>query len=289
METITISNLTKTFNKNLILDNINLNISNTYGLLGPNGAGKTTIMRILATLIPYEQGEIQFNNYTWNDIAEIRKLIGYLPQQFSAYKQLKVYEVLEHFAILKGINQRNQRKAAVEEALENVNLLEERNKKVKHLSGGMIRRLGIAQALIGNPRILIVDEPTAGLDIQERVRFRKLLRRVAKGRHIIISSHIVEDLETICDRVSVIKKGRILFEGTRLEMTSMVNGLVWERDITSKELEKIPEELLISTRESGENYRVRILSENPIPNGEIVIPTIEDAYLFIMKENIDVR
>ncbi len=288
MDTINISNLTKSFKRNVVLDNIDLNINNTFGILGPNGAGKTTLMRILATLIPYEQGEIQYKGHSWSDVEEIRKLIGYLPQHFSAYKSLKVYEVLDHFAVLKGINGRAIRRDVIEEALDNVNLLEDRNKKVKQLSGGMIRRLGIAQALIGNPEILIVDEPTAGLDIQERVRFRKLLRKFSKGRHIIISSHIVEDIETICDRLSIIKKGRIMFEGTRLEMTSLVNGLIWEKDMTSEELESISEESLISTKEFGTHYKVRILSESPIQNAEQVTPTIEDAYLFIMKENNNV-
>ncbi|ARP44640.1 putative ABC transporter ATP-binding protein YxlF (plasmid) [Geobacillus thermodenitrificans] len=289
METIIISNLSKSFNKTKVLENINLNISKTYGLLGPNGAGKTTLMRILATLLPFEEGYIHYKGCPWDNTEQIRRFIGYLPQHFSAYKQLKVFEVLDHFAILKGITNRKIRYAAVEEVLDNVNLLEQRNKKVKHLSGGMVRRLGIAQALIGNPEILIVDEPTAGLDIQERVRFRKLLRKVSKGRHIVISSHIVEDLETICDRLSVIKQGKILFEGSRAEMISLVEGMIWEKEVTADELEFIPDESLISTKELEGNYKVRLFSKQPPQKAESVSPTIEDAYLYIMKENQDVE
>ncbi|MCM3006837.1 ATP-binding cassette domain-containing protein [Priestia koreensis] len=285
MDTITISQLMKTFKNKKVINHVNLNIQNTYGLLGPNGAGKTTLMKIMATITPYDEGAITYKNHTWNDTDDIRKLIGYLPQQFSAYKSLKVVEVLEHFAVLKGFTKKQERQAVVEEALTNVNLTEERNKKVKQLSGGMVRRLGIAQALIGNPEILIVDEPTAGLDIQERVRFRKLLRKISKDRHIIISSHIVEDLETICDRLAVIRKGNILFEGTRSEMISTVEGLIWEKDVTLKEVEEIPEEMLISTKESGHQYKIRMFSDTPVANAIEVVPTLEDAYLFIMKEN----
>jgi len=147
----------------------------------------------------------------------------------------------------------------------------------------MVRRVGIAQALLGDPKILIVDEPTAGLDIQERVRFRNLLRKISTNRTIIISSHIVEDLETICDTVSIMNQGNILFEGTRQEVLNVVNGLIWEREIQQNELSLIPEEQIISMKESGNHYIVRLLSKNGLNDARLAAPTLEDAYLYMMK------
>ncbi|MBE2913615.1 ABC transporter ATP-binding protein [Anoxybacillus flavithermus] len=231
MDTLEIRNVKKKYKNKIVLNNISLSIKGTYGLLGPNGAGKTTLMKTIATLIPLEEGTISFGDISWENDQSVKPLIGYLPQYFSAYKTMKVYEVLNHFAVLKGITNKERRMSELDSVLENVNLYEQRNEKIKNLSGGMIRRVGIAQALLGDPKILIVDEPTAGLDIQERVRFRNLLRKIATNRTIIISSHIVEDLETICDHVSIMNKGNILFEGTRQEILKVVNGLIWEKEL----------------------------------------------------------
>ncbi|MEK4231683.1 ATP-binding cassette domain-containing protein [Anoxybacillus sp. FSL W8-0703] len=267
----------------IVLNNISLSIKGTYGLLGPNGAGKTTLMKTIATLIPLEEGTISFGDISWENDQSVKPLIGYLPQYFSAYKTMKVYEVLNHFAVLKGITNKERRMSELDSVLENVNLYEQRNEKIKNLSGGMIRRVGIAQALLGDPKILIVDEPTAGLDIQERVRFRNLLRKIATNRTIIISSHIVEDLETICDHVSIMNKGNILFEGTRQEILKVVNGLIWEKELQHNELALIPEEQIISIKEAGNHYIVRLLSKVDIKDAKLATPTLEDAYLYMMK------
>nr|WP_280516678.1 ATP-binding cassette domain-containing protein [Geobacillus subterraneus] len=260
-----------------------MNIKGTYGLLGPNGAGKTTLMKIIATLLPLEEGAISFGDISWENPQKVKPLIGYLPQYFSAYKTMKVYEVLDHFAVLKGIINKERRISELDAVLENVNLYEQRNEKMKDLSGGMIRRVGIAQALLGNPKIVIVDEPTAGLDIQERVRFRNLLRKISVNRTIIISSHIVEDLETTCDYVAMMNKGTILFEGSRQEVLKIVDGLVWEKDVNSRDLEQIPESKIISVKEAGDRYIVRMLSQESIKEARRVHPTLEDAYLYMMK------
>ncbi|GCD84375.1 ABC transporter ATP-binding protein [Parageobacillus thermoglucosidasius] len=283
MSVLEIRNVKKRYKNKVVLNNISLNIKGTYGLLGPNGAGKTTLMKIIATLLPLEEGTITFGDISWENDQRVKPLIGYLPQYFSAYKTMKVYEVLHHFAILKGITNKERRISELDAVLENVNLYEQRNEKIKYLSGGMIRRVGIAQALLGNPKIVIVDEPTAGLDIQERVRFRNLLRKISANRTIIISSHIVEDLETTCDYVAMMNKGTILLEGSRQEVLQIVDGLVWEKEVNSRDLEQIPESQIISVKEAGDRYIVRMLSQESIKEAKRVHPTLEDAYLYMMK------
>ncbi|MGZ0086459.1 ABC transporter ATP-binding protein [Caldibacillus thermoamylovorans] len=283
MSVLEIRNVKKWYKNKVVLNNISLNIKGTYGLLGPNGAGKTTLMKIIATLLPLEEGAITFGDVSWENTQKVKPLIGYLPQYFSAYKTMKVYEVLDHFAVLKGIINKERRISELDAVLENVNLYEQRNEKIKDLSGGMIRRVGIAQALLGNPKIVIVDEPTAGLDIQERVRFRNLLRKISANRTIIISSHIVEDLETTCDYVAMMNKGTILLEGSRQEVLKIVDGLVWEKDVNSRDLEQIPESKIISVKEAGDRYIVRMLSQESIKEARRVHPTLEDAYLYMMK------
>ncbi|MEB3750431.1 ABC transporter ATP-binding protein [Geobacillus sp. FSL W8-0032] len=283
MSVLEIRNVKKRYKNKVVLNNISLNIKGTYGLLGPNGAGKTTLMKIIATLLPLEEGAITFDDISWENPQKVKPLIGYLPQYFSAYKTMKVYEVLDHFAVLKGIINKERRISELDAVLENVNLYEQRNEKMKDLSGGMIRRVGIAQALLGNPKIVIVDEPTAGLDIQERVRFRNLLRKISVNRTIIISSHIVEDLETTCDYVAMMNKGTILLEGSRQEVLKIVDGLVWEKDVNSRDLEQIPESKIISVKEAGDRYIIRMLSQESIKEARRVHPTLEDAYLYMMK------
>jgi ABC-2 type transport system ATP-binding protein len=278
-----IRNVKKRYKNKVVLNNISLSIKGTYGLLGPNGAGKTTLMKIIATLLPFEEGAITFGDISWEDDEKVKQLIGYLPQHFSAYKVMKVYEVLNHFAILKGITNKERRMSELDKVLEDVNLYEQRNEKIKHLSGGMLRRVGIAQALLGNPKIIIVDEPTAGLDIQERVRFRNLLRKISANRTIIISSHIVEDLETICDYIAMMNKGTIRLAGSRQEVLQIVDGLVWEKEVNSSDVEQIPESQIISMKEAGDRYIVRMLSQVSIKEAKRVQPTLEDAYLYMMK------
>lgn len=292
METLIINGISKKFNKNSVaLDNINLEIQGIYGLLGPNGAGKTTLMRILSTLLNQSAGTISFNSLKWNNQKEVRKIIGYLPQHFSIYPTISVYECLNHLAILKGIKERQQRLEQIDNLLIEVNLEDVKDKKIKDLSGGMLRRVGIAQALLGNPKIIIIDEPTAGLDIEERVRFRNLLRKIAINKVVIISTHIVEDLEYTCDYLCVLKKGKVLAKGSRQEIANFAKNLVWEIQIDSndKYYDKIRDDYnIISTKKSELNkYIFRILSKKqPLPQAYSVNPSLEDGYLLLMKDDV---
>ena len=200
MHTLAINNVTKQYGSFTALQGVDLQIEpGVFGLLGPNGAGKSTLMRILTTLQPADSGHIEYDGLSWQKQHLVRDIIGYLPQKFSLYKHLKVKEALTHVAVLKGIKTPRD---SVQDVLHRVNLEEHQNKKIGALSGGMIRRLGIAQAILGNPQIMIVDEPTAGLDPEERIRFRNILQTLGTSKTIIISSHIVEDIETVCDQAA---------------------------------------------------------------------------------------
>lgn len=288
---IKIVNLTKKFKKNIALNNINMNIKGIYGLLGPNGAGKTTLMRIIATLIKEDNGEIKYKNLEWNNSEEIRKIIGYLPQSFSMYKSISIYDCLEHIAFLKGIKNKKEIKLIIEKLLIKLNLEEVKDKKIKELSGGMLRRVGIAQALIADPKIIIIDEPTAGLDIEERIRFRDLLREIGENKIIIISTHIVEDIEYTCDNICILKKGQVLAEGSREEIVKVANNKIWEIDL-EKDTDKDKIEYLksktsiISIKNIAENKNTfRFFSNKKIELGEReVIPNLEDSYLYLMEE-----
>lgn len=288
---IKIENVTKKFKKNIALNNINMNIKGTYGLLGPNGAGKTTLMRIIATLIKKDNGEIKYKDLDWNKSGEVRDIIGYLPQHFSMYKFISVYDCLEHIAFLKGIKTKKEIKTIIEELLVKLNLVEVKDKKIKELSGGMLRRVGIAQALIGNPPIIIIDEPTAGLDIEERVRFRDLLREIGENKIIIISTHIVDDIEYTCDNICILKKGQVLAEGSREEIVKIADNKIWEVDLEKdKDKDKIEflksEASIISIKNIAENKNTfRFFSNKKFDLGQRkAIPNLEDSYLYLMEE-----
>lgn len=277
------AHITKKFSKKTILNDLSLQISGTYGLLGPNGAGKTTLMRMLATILTADRGTITYGKLDWKSPQEVREIIGYLPQHFSLYPTISVYDCLEHLAILKGIKDKQKRSFEIDHLLEETNLVEVKYKKMNQLSGGMLRRVGIAQALIGNPKILIIDEPTAGLDIEERVRFRRLLRKIAKDKIVIISTHIVEDLESVCDQICMIKNGEVLVAGTIQEVCKRAQGYVWEAETT---MDLIREDAHIISQKPSQSERslFRILSERcPAPNAVSVQPTLEDAYLFWIR------
>lgn len=219
---IVIKDLNKYYGKFQALKNISLEIKpGIFGLLGPNGAGKTTFIRILATLINCEYKEMTFGDINWSDGESIRKILGYLPQKFSMYKNLSIKDALDHIGVLKGVNNVDEE---VDKCVEKVNLSKERKKKIKALSGGMLRRFGIAQAILGNPKLLIIDEPTSGLDLEERVNFRNLLKDLSKDTTIIMSTHIVEDIEAICDEVAILNKGSLLAKGTIEELKKMVEN-----------------------------------------------------------------
>jgi ABC-2 type transport system ATP-binding protein len=211
---IIIENLSKNFGNIQALKNVSIHIEKgIFGLIGRNGAGKTTLMRIIATLLNKSVGNVTVCGIPVENAKEIRKLIGYLPQDFSVYPNMRVYEAMDYLGVLSGLN-KSVRTKRTNELLQEVNLSNSKKLKVKALSGGMKRRLGIAQALLNDPQVLIVDEPTAGLDPEERVRFRNLLRDVAGDRIVLLSTHIVEDIEKTCEKIAVLNKGELFYNGT---------------------------------------------------------------------------
>jgi ABC-2 type transport system ATP-binding protein len=211
---IIIENLSKNFNEVRALKNVSLHIEKgMFGLIGRNGAGKTTLMRILATLLNKSGGNVSVCGVPAENPKEIRKLIGYLPQDFSVYPNMRVYEAMDYLGVLSGLS-KPVRKERITELLGKVNLSSSRRLKVKALSGGMKRRLGIAQALLHDPQVLIVDEPTAGLDPEERVRFRNLLCEIAGERIVLLSTHIVEDIEKTCEKIAILNRGELIYNGT---------------------------------------------------------------------------
>lgn len=288
-----IENLTKSYGKVKALDEVSFNINKgMYGLLGPNGAGKTTLMRTLVTLMPIEKGEISYKDIKWNEAKKVRELIGYLPQEFSMHKNLTVYEVLKYIGTLKEIKNENIEND-IEFVLKKTKLIKDKNKKVSELSGGMVRRLGIAQAILGNPEILIVDEPTAGLDPKKRIGFRNLLNELGQDKTIIISTHIVEDIEATCDQVCVLDRGKILYEGSIIDMKNIVKDKVYEIVINKKEFHKISRILkIISSKvKDKDELIVRFIDEKNdlilenIKKVEAV--TLEDAYFYLVGDEED--
>ena len=224
---IEIKGLNKFYGKKQALYDVSLSIhGGMFGLLGRNGAGKTTLMKTLATLLQKKDGEVTVCGVPIEKAEEIRRIIGYLPQEFSMYPSMKVGEAMEYLAILSGLSGA-ERKERIDALLKKVNLTEHRDKKVKALSGGMKRRLGIAQALLNNPKVLIVDEPTAGLDPEERVRFRNLLSEIAEDKIVILSTHIVGDIEATCEDIAIINEGRVIYNGTVDALLQAAEGKVF--------------------------------------------------------------
>ena len=256
------------------------------GLLGPNGAGKSTLMRILATITKATTGTV-----TWNgtNIAkspdELRAVLGYLPQDFGVYPNLNAVEFLEYMAAIKGLDGRAARKR-IDELLQVVNLVEARKRPLGGFSGGMKQRVGIAQALLNDPQMLIVDEPTAGLDPEERVRFRNLLSDLSGERIVILSTHIVSDVEATANDIALIDKGRLLTHAAPEALLGSVADRVWEWTIPSAELQAVRQKHLVSsTVRTGEGVRLRIVGESaPAVEAHTVTPTLEDAYLYVIEQ-----
>lgn len=283
---IEINNLSKTYGNKVALDNISLEINKgMFGLLGPNGAGKTTLMRILTTLIEKTQGSVRINDIYISNKKNIRQIVGYLPQEFSMYQSMTVYQAMDYLALLSYINPKKKRKQIIMELLERVNLQNHLKTKVKALSGGMKRRLGIAQALLNSPKLLIVDEPTAGLDPEERVRFRNLLRDFSDDRIVILSTHIVEDVEFTCENLAILKEGTLLYHGKSKELISKATGKVWTANVTRENLNDIRKtHPIISTVSEGALIKTRFLSDvKPIDDAVSIQPSIEDAYMKLVK------
>ncbi|MGL5327981.1 MAG: ABC transporter ATP-binding protein [Peptostreptococcaceae bacterium] len=290
MECIQIKNLTKRYKKNKALDNINLTINNgIYGLLGPNGAGKTTLIRTIATLLDIEEGQITYGDISWSDKIDVKRIIGYLPQDFYIYKNISVYDVLHHLCVLKNVDE-NKIDNEIATILDETDLTDYKEKKVKELSGGMLRRLGIAQAIINNPKILIVDEPTTGLDPEKRIEFRKTLSLLAENRIVIISTHIVEDIDSTCNQLCILDKGTILYEGTTSHLKTLADGSVYECIITKSELKNIEKSLKIIYISSIENkFKIKFISRGDVnvDGARNVSPTLEDAYMYIIGDRND--
>ncbi|MBR4144997.1 MAG: ABC transporter ATP-binding protein [Lachnospiraceae bacterium] len=279
-----IHDVSKNYGKVRALDKVNIAFGEgVHGLLGENGAGKTTLMRIITTVIEQDSGTIEHNGVSWDNREEIRKMIGYLPQKFSMYKQLTVRESLRHIAILKGMEK--GWKLAVDNAIESVNLEEKADSRIGELSGGMVRRLGIAQAILGNPEIIVVDEPTAGLDPEERMRFRLLLRQLGVGKTVILSTHIVDDVEAVCDNLTILHKGKVVITGTPKEIKSMAEGRIWKASLSRDDCMKLAEDKLITDQKIEDGgYDVRFVSDDtPDIKAVPAEPRLEEAYMWLIK------
>ena len=287
---ISISGLSKTYNQSVqALEKVNLEIENgVFGLLGPNGAGKTTLMRILVTLLKPTEGAVKYGDLDISrDRRAIRSMLGYLPQQFSTFSKLKTWEFLEYIAYLSGLRNGKLRKKAVEEMLETVGLYEARDRQANRLSGGMKRRLGIAQALIGKPQVLIVDEPTTGLDPEERLRFRNLIAEIGHSDTIIIlSTHIVGDISSSCDRMAMLNKGKLAYNGSPEKLIEQVRGHVWRIQALDSELDSIKEKYpVVSTVPAQGGWELQVVSDKLEGsfNSEQIEPNLEHAYVYFLE------
>lgn len=284
-----IESLSKTYPNGVkALQDITLNISNgMFGLLGPNGAGKSSLMRTIATLQEADHGKIVLDGMdVLKEKNEVRKVLGYLPQDFGLDPKVNAEELLDHFAVLKGIHNRKQRKKAVETLLVQTNLYEHRKKKLGGFSGGMRQRFGIAQALLGNPKLLIVDEPTAGLDPSERVRFHNLLSEIGEEVIIILSTHIVEDVSDLCTQMAVIDKGLVHYTGEPLAAINAMQGKIWKKIINKNEIDEYSNtyKVLSSKRYVGK-IALRIFNEIDPDNGFVPCEVhLEDVYFHTIAD-----
>ena len=282
-----ISHLSKTYpNGTHALRDVSLTIPpGMFGLLGPNGAGKSTLMRTIATLQEADAGSVTLGEIdVLRDKDAVRRTLGYLPQEFGVYPKVSAEDLLEHFAVLKGVTHRRERKETVRALLEQTNLYEARKKKLGGFSGGMRQRFGIAVALLGNPKLIIVDEPTAGLDPAERVRFLNLLSELGENAVVILSTHIVEDVSELCNRMAIINRGEILLETEPLAAIDAIQGKVWKRIVGRDEVERYEQaHRVISTRMLAGRTMVHVFS--PARPGEGFDPvdaSLEDVYFTAM-------
>ena len=283
---IVIRNLSKNYGKKTALENVSVTIhSGMYGLLGRNGAGKTSLMKILATLSEASGGEISMNGIPIKETGKIREIVGYLPQDVSFYRGMSVYGAMDYLGLLSEIPDKIRRERILA-LLEQVNLKEDMRTKVKALSGGMKRRLGIAQALLHNPQILIVDEPTAGLDPEERIRFRNLLSEFAEDRIVILSTHISSDVESCCENIGVLNNGKMIWNGSTEELVGQAEGKVYLISAAKKQDKHIKEKyavLNIISSQSGTQYRV-LSDVEPEEKYMLQSPTLEDGYMYLLSQ-----
>ncbi|WP_412469322.1 ABC transporter ATP-binding protein [Pedobacter sp. KLB.chiD] len=283
MVRLKIQQLTKSYqNGVMVLDDVTLNITNgMFGLLGPNGAGKSSLMRTLATLQLPDAGQVHFDgNDVLQNPQEMRNKLGYLPQDFGVYPDISAIDLLNHLATLKGIQNKIERREQVTSLLQQTNLFEVRKSAVSTFSGGMRQRFGIAQALLGDPQLIIVDEPTAGLDPQERNRFHDLLSEIGTNRVVILSTHIVEDVNDLCAEMAVMARGELILQGKPTELTQNLNGKIWRKAIDKVDLTFYSSAFnVISTRILSGKLHVFVLAEQlPAVGFESVYPSLEEVY-----------
>ena len=283
MNQLEIRNLSKTYPNGVkALNDISITIKNgMFGLLGPNGAGKSSLMRTLAMLQEAGSGEILFNGQDVQKKPEIiRSVLGYLPQEFGVYPKVSALDLLDHIAVLKGMTDSGQRKEQIHFLLQQTNLYEHRKKAVHSYSGGMKQRFGIAQALLGYPKLIIVDEPTAGLDPEERNRFLNLLSEVGENIIVILSTHLVDDVFELCSQMAIMNQGKILIQGNPTTLTSSLDGKIWSKKIKKSELGEYQRQLhVISTKLIAGETLIHVQSEHlPEAGFELIQPSLEDFY-----------
>ena len=285
---IRIQNLSKTYGRGIVpaLSNLNLEIRHgTFGLLGPNGAGKTTLIKILSTQMEPSEGTVEIDGWDLRkDRAEVRRRLGYLPQHFGAYSQLSAWEFLDYMGRLGGLHQKRQRQERVGQVLEDVALYEARERKTGTFSGGMRRRLGIAQAILADPEFIIVDEPTVGLDPEERIRFRSILGRLSANRTILISTHIVGDISSTCEDLAVLRQGQLIFHGAPEDFVAKAEGKTWLLQIGDDDFEAIANRFsVVNISADGIGMELRIVGDAvPPPTATPAPPNLEDAYIYFM-------
>ena len=285
---IEIKNLTKIYprGKKKALNGVNIEIGQgIFGLIGRNGAGKTTLMRIVATIMDATDGEIYFDGKELKaNKDEFRSSLGYLPQSTKLMPRMNIVEFLDYVCILKGIKNKAERKERIASAIETVGLVGEEKKRLGKYSGGMLRRAGIAQALIGDPKVLIIDEPTTGLDPEERLYFLNLLSKIAMERTIIFSTHITADIEHLCNNICVLEQGEVKYLGEKTEFINRINGKLYEHTGSQYEEEQLRKDTVVTSVAYVDGRpRVRYVAEAPLFDGSVpVVPTLEDSYIYAL-------
>ena len=291
---IQISDLSKTYRPGSppALDHLDLTIApGTFGLLGPNGAGKTTLIQILSTQMAPSGGSVRFDDLDLQrDRAQVRRRLGYLPQYFGAYPQMSAWEFLDYMARLAGLGNGRSRRDRIEEVLESVALTTARDRKTGTFSGGMRRRLGIAQAILANPDFVIVDEPTVGLDPEERIRFRGILSRLGRDRTVLISTHIVGDISSTCGEIAVLRRGRLVFHGPPEELVRRATGRTWTVETTDDRFDHFARRFgVASVGNDGGRLLLRLVGDETPEGGRPAAPDLEDAYLYFMGNDAPSR
>lgn len=290
---ICIENLSKIYRRGAVpaLSDLNLEIRHgTFGLLGPNGAGKTTLIKILSTQMEPTSGTVRFDDWDLaRDRAQVRRRLGYLPQHFGAYPQLTAVEFLDYMGRLGGLHDRRQRRQRIEQVLEEVALTAAAGRRSGTFSGGMRRRLGIAQAILADPDFIIVDEPTVGLDPEERIRFRGILGRLSADRAILISTHIVGDISSTCEDIAVLRRGQLLFHGAPEDLVRRAEGYTWRLHTDDAGFEAVPKHFhVVNITAEDDRLELRLVGEGEPPAGsEAVAPNLEDAYVYFMGRDAD--